>query len=180
MPFVGVHERARRIGEWVWLERRTFELMGRWAGTSDPAAAVLFGEMSRRHGWHAEVFFDRLPELASVDAESLVRPPGPATEELVETVGAASATLERLVGAYRVLVPMLVAEYRSTVPMLSPVAEGSLARWLGIVVRDDLEEWCRGDALVRDLLIDEGAVRAAGQHQMALELRVPATSRLTR
>jgi hypothetical protein len=179
IPFTGLHDRARRVGEWVWLERRTFEVMGRWAGTSDPASGVLFGEMSRRHGWHSEVLFDRLPELASVDADALVRAPGPATEALFEALDASASTLDRLVGAYRVLVPTLVGEYRSTVATLSPVAEASLARWLGIVVRDDVEEWCRGDAELRAALVDDDAVRAAGARQVELDLLAAASAGLT-
>lgn len=178
-PFTGLHDRARRVGEWVWLERRTFEVMGRWAGSSDPAAGVLFGEMSRRHGWHSEVLFDRLPELASVDADALVRAPGPATEALFGALEASASTLERLVGAYRVLVPTLLVEYRSTASTLSPVAEASLARWLDIVVRDDVEEWCRGDATLRAAVVDEAAVRAAGAHQVDLEVLEVASAGLT-
>lgn len=178
-PFTGLHDRSRRVGEWVWLERRTFEVMGRWAGSSDPAAGVLFGEMSRRHGWHSEVLFERLPELASVDADALVRAPGPATEALFGALDAAASTLERLVGSYRVLVPTLLGEYRSTAATLSPVAEASLARWLDIVVRDDVEEWCRGDAELRAALVDEAAVRAAGAHQVELEVLAVASAGLT-
>ena len=181
--FTDLHTRARRVGQWAWVERRVFELFGDWAGTTaDPDAAALFGEMSRRHGWHAEVFFDRLPELASVDAEGLVVPPGPATEAFVGALGAhdpASEPIDRLVAAYRVLLPMLVVEYRSAVPTFSPVAEPSLGRWVDIVLRDDLEEWSRGQQLLSAALTDAEVVRSAGARLVDLDVLAAATDRLT-
>ena len=181
--FTDLHTRARRVGQWAWLEQRVFELFGAWAGsTEEPDAAVLLGEMSRRHGWHAELFFDRLPELASVDAAALVAAPGPATEALFVGLAAPGepATLCRLVGAYRVVLPMLVAEYRAASESLSPVAEPSLRRWLEIVLRDDLEEWSRGQELLLAMLVDDDTVRAAGERQLELELLAVLTARLTR
>lgn len=178
--FTDLHARARRTGQWAWLERRLFEIVGGWAGTTeDPASSVLFGEMSRRHGWHAEVFFDRLPELASVDAEQLVTSPGPATDALLAAVAAQPPVIGRLVATYRVLLPLLVTEYRSTLVTLSPVAEPSLRRWLDIVVRDDLEEWARGHEVLSGALVTAEDVRDAGDRQVALDLLVLATDHLT-
>jgi hypothetical protein len=145
--------RAARLGEWVWCERRWFEVLGAWStSTPEPAATVLFGEMSRRHGWHAELFWDRLPELSTLDAASLVRSPGPATERLFEALGTLDGEpvdVRRLVGAYRVVLPMLVAEYRGALASSSPVAEPSLQRWLQLVLADDLDEWGRGESELR-------------------------------
>lgn len=182
-PFVGLHDRARRVGEWVWIERRVFETFGRWAGTTgSPAVDVHFGEMSRRHGWHAELFFDRLPELSSVDADALVRSPGPATEAFVVAAAAppGPAVLGPLVAAYRVLLPVLLTEYRDAAESLSPVAEPSLRRWLDIVVRDDVEELCHGLELLDHLVGDADDVRAAADCQVDLELLALATGRLAR
>jgi hypothetical protein len=179
-----LHTRAARVGGWVWCERRAFELLGSWAGTTpEPAVAVLFGEMSRRHGWHAELFADRLPELASVDAEALVAAPGPATLALVDAVASSEAGTSgtaRLVAWYRVLLPSMVAQYRASARTLSSVAEPSLVRWLDIVLRDDLEEWARGQQLTAGLLVDESTVRAAAAHQLELDLLAAPTRLLTR
>ncbi len=148
--------RAARLGEWVWSERRWFEILGAWStSTPEPGATVLFGEMSRRHGWHAELFWDRLPELSSLDAASLVRSPGPATERLFDALGALdgeAAAVRRLTGAYRVVLPLLVTEYRGALGSTSPVAEPSLQRWLQLVLTDDLDEWARGESALRAAL----------------------------
>ncbi len=182
--FTDLHARARRVGQWVWTERRVFECFGSWAGTTGlPAAAAHFGEMSRRHGWHAELFFDRLPELASVDAEGLVSSPGPATDAFFEGLAAIAEPAEpvalgRLVAATRVLLPMLLTEYRAAAAASSAVAEPSLRRWLDIVVRDDLDEWCRGQDLLAGVVHDVADVQAAGSAQLRLELLAVATAGL--
>ncbi len=191
--FVDLSTRAHRVGQWVWLERTYFELLGRWAGTAHGAPSIVFlGEMSRRHGWHAGVFFERLPELATMPAEDLVTAPGPATLSLLSAIDpagheAASAadagpevTVRRMVAAHRVLLPLLLAGYRDAMDSVSDVAEPSLRRWLDIVVRDDLDEWLRGEQLLRSLLVDSDVVEVAARHQLELELLVVPTAGLTR
>ena len=186
-PFVGLHERSRRLGQWVWLERSVFEILGAWSVSSEhPGVAVLFGEMSRRHGWHAEVLCGRLPELASVDAESLVVTPGAGTDALLAAVSAPGAVRStttdvlRLVGAYRMLLPVLVTNYRAASTTLSPVAEPSLGRWLEIIVGDDLDEWIRGEDLLRSMLLDAEVVGVALYHQLHLEQVALGSDRLSR
>jgi hypothetical protein len=179
--FTDLHARAGRIGQWVWIERRVFECFGSWAGTTElPAVAAHFGEMSRRHGWHAELFFDRLPELASVDAEGLVSSPGRATDAFFDglTAIAEPVALGRLVAASRVLLPMLLTGYRAAAASSSAVAEPSLRRWLDIVVRDDVDEWCRGQDLLSEVVDDVAAVHAAGSAQLRLDLLAVATGGL--
>jgi hypothetical protein len=169
-----LHERAARLGHCTWVERRCFEILGAWSSDTTAArAAVHFGTMSRRHGWHAELLRDRLPELASVDAESLVRAPGDGTERLMDGLAACGPDgdgLARCVGTYQVVLPVLVGAYRELESRLSPVAEPSLARWLRIVIDDDLQEWADGELLLRSLLVDEAAVDAASQVQHQMEL----------
>jgi hypothetical protein len=180
---VELHARARTIGHWAWTERRVFECFGAWAGTTpESTAAVCFGEMSRRHGWHAELWVDRLPELASVDAESLVVAPGPDTAALLDAMAADGdpSAVRRLSAAYRVLLPLLVTQYRAALGTVSAVAEPSLGRWLDIVLRDDLEEWSRGQSLLASVLVDETAVQAAAARQLELELLALRTAQLTR
>lgn len=167
--------RAARLGEWIWCERRWFEVLGSWATTTpEPGSAVLFGEMSRRHGWHAELFWDRLPELSSLDPESLVTPPGSATAQLFDDLAAlddAPIAVRRLTGAYRVVLPLLVAEYRDAVASASPVAEPSLRRWLELVLTDDLDEWSRGESELRSAIAGTDELEAALATQRALELQ---------
>ena len=167
--------RAARLGKWIWCERRWFEVLGAWATTTpEPGAAVLFGEMSRRHGWHAELFWDRLPELSSLDPDPLVRCPGPATAQLFDDVASLAdepVAVRRLTGAYRVVLPMLVAEYRGALASTSPVAEPSLQRWLQLVLSDDLDEWARGESELRSVIADADELEVALATQRALELQ---------
>lgn len=176
-------QRAERVGVWCWCERRLFELLGSWSGTTpEPDVAVFFGEMSRRHGWHAELLFDRLPELSALDAASLVVSPGAATSALFDGLDGVDgpSAAARLAGVHRVVLPLLITQYRSAIASASPVAEPSLARWLDIVVRDDLDEWSRARALLARCLVDESSVRAAVGHQLDIELAALATDALTR
>ena len=172
--FTGLLERAEQVGRWVWVERRVFEVFGRWAGScGDDVLDSFFADMSRRHGWHAEVLADRLPELTVVRIHDLVAPGSPETEEwfdLFEGDAETSGAIERAVSAYRVLLPMLVESYRDASGSMSPVAEPSLIRWTGIILADDIEEWEAGEEVVRSLLVDAGAVDEAKQCQQALEL----------
>lgn len=168
-----LHARATRLGHCVWVERRCFEVLGAWSGTTEqPRAAVHFGTMSRRHGWHAELLSDRLPELASVDPEALVRAPGGGTEALLDELAACGPDgdgLARCVGMYRVVLPVLVGAYRGLMAHLSPVAEASLSRWLRIVVDDDLAEWADGEVLLRSMLVDADSIDRAVELQRRME-----------
>jgi hypothetical protein len=184
-----LHDRSRRIGVWAWCERQLFAALGSWAQTTpDPAVAVFFGEMARRHAWHAELFFDRLPELASVDAEQLVVASGPATEALFDAVAAAGesashedhSALVRIVAVHRVALPLLVGEYQAARSTVSAVAEPALGRALDLVLRDDQEEWARAQPLLGRLLGDAEAARSAADQQLRLELLVVDTASLSR
>lgn len=148
-------DRAARIGHLVWFERQLFERFGAWAGTTGlDSVDVAYGELSRRHGWHAQVLFERLPELSVVDPDSLVVAPGPATAALVEHLG----TLDQAPAArrwwvsHRVVAPLTVTTLRSERLSVDPLAEPSLGRWLGILIADDVEELLDGDATARRIV----------------------------
>ncbi len=182
-PLVGLHERARRVGHHVWLEQRLFEILGAWSAVTPEAdVAALFGELSRRHGWHSGLFRDRLPELSSVDADALVTCPGPATERLIDEVADdvdPARTLEHLVAMHRVVVPLVLTQYRAELASASPVADASLSRWLRFVVDDDLDEWARGEAAIRALVVDAASVERCAKEQLRLELLAVATASLS-
>lgn len=159
--------RAERVGQLVWVERQVFERFGVWAGaTGLDAVDVAYGELSRRHGWHAQVLFERLPELSVLDPESVVTAPGPATTALFEhlaSLGDAPAVTRWWV-THRVVLPLLVAALRAVRASVDPTAEPALDRWLRIVLDDDVEELLRGDELARRLVpaeVDPGDLIAA-------------------
>lgn len=169
----GLVATARRVGHHVWVERRTFEWLGAWSNVpTEPAVTNLFGEAAARHGWHAELLLERLPELRELGAEDLVRAVDPTAEAVLGALARPEDPerhLEALVGHVRVVLPRLVGSCRALLDAASPVADRSLARWLRLVVEDDLEEWSRGEALLRRRLVDEAAVERAAAHQRELE-----------
>jgi hypothetical protein len=139
----------------VWVERRLFERYGAWAGaTGVDVVDLAYGELSRRHGWHAQVLFERLPELSVLDPESAVVPPGPASEALFDHLGSldAAPAEQRWWATHRVVLPLLVTTLRGERSSLDPTAEPSLDRWLRILVDDDVDELLRGDEVARRLL----------------------------
>ena len=172
-PWTGLLDTARVIGHHLWVERELFTWRGRWSKVDvDPEVTTFLGEMSARHGWHAELLFARLPELREVEAESLVVPGSDASTEVLKAVCIDPdpvRLIEALAGYQRVLLPVLLGSYRQLVQGANPASDASLVRWLGFVVGDDVDEWLRGDALVRSLLTEADGVRLAAERQRELE-----------
>lgn len=176
-------ERADRIGHLVWVQRQVFERLGAWAGsTGVDEIDVAYGDASRRHGWHAQVLFDRLPELSVVDAESLVRSPGPHTTGLfshLATLDGAPAA-HRWWVSHRVVLPLIVTTMRAEAASLSPTAEPSLMRWLRILVDDHVDELLSGDAIARRLVAVGDDITDVLGAQAAAERLAHATGLLLR
>lgn len=73
---LSLEAQAQLVGAYQWVERRLFEVLGAWVGTEPvPEAQALFDIYSQQHAWHAELFFDRLPALDSVDPATLTVSP---------------------------------------------------------------------------------------------------------
>lgn len=69
---------AEQVAVYRWLEHQLFATVGRWTAVEpDPAAAAVFSVLARQHAGHAELFADRLPVLAGIDADALAKPPAP-------------------------------------------------------------------------------------------------------
>lgn len=175
--------RAERIGQLVWVERQLFERYGAWAGATglDPVD-VAYGELSRRHGWHAQVLFERLPELSVLDPESLVAAPGPATSALFEHLASlddASAE-QRWWVTHRVVLPLVVTVLRAERTSVDPTAEPALDRWLRIVLADDVEELLGGDAMARRLVPADADPRELLEAQLHAERLAHASGLLRR
>ncbi len=166
-PSRSLHEMADLLGGRVWLERRLFESLGRWAtdaaadsesdGAAGPAALHL-AEASRRHGWHAQVWFDRMPELSGFDVEARVVPSDPglvALFDLLDGSDPATATVVRLDAYGRVLLPRMIVAYRATVGRLGAAADASVARWSRLVLVDDLEAWEQAESVLQRVVRTE-------------------------
>jgi hypothetical protein len=157
------------LGAYCAVERSLFELTGAMAveGGTEPAVAVRLDALSGEHAWHAELWADRLPVLSGVDAQALVVLPDPLTWVFAEL--RSGGPVGRLAGLFRVVLPRLVTSYQRHLRAASTVAETPTRRALRLVLRDEIEAWAGGEALVEGLLRGPGDVSAAAQAQLALE-----------
>ena len=158
---------AELVGAYRWVELALFRALGEWS-TADPLPEVqpVLAEQSARHGWHAELWADRLPVLDGLDPDALTAPPGPAASVLAVLVGteadeALPGVLPRLVGLFRVVLPRLVISYRDHLARTVPATDGPTARALRLVLADEEEDWRTGERLVQRLLSRPHDVEAA-------------------
>lgn len=163
-------EAAERIGGYVWLEERLFEVLGGWVrDVPAPAVKVQLATDSGQHAWRASRWRERLPRLREMPAEALVRPSRPELPAFVSVLAGAGNTLERVVGAYRVALPRLVVTYARHFGETASVSDGPTARALELALADALAQWRRGEAAVQSLLHDAGDVERAAVYQGRLE-----------
>ena len=63
-----IEESARRLGHYRWASIRLFEVLGSWvASVPEPDVKVFLAAASRRHGWHADLLRERLPEVRELN-----------------------------------------------------------------------------------------------------------------
>jgi hypothetical protein len=171
-PPLDLHQAAGLVGTYCAIERRLFELTGAMATEAEMPTEiqVYLDSLSAQHAWHAELWADRLPVVAGIDAQALVVVPGPAGEVLEEVAKARPA--EGLAGLFRVVLPRLVASYAHHEATASPASEPPTLRALRLVLRDEVESLVTGEALVQGLLGTPEAVAAAGKSVIRLESRL--------
>lgn len=132
---------AARIGHYVWVSARLFELTGQWATTStDPVLAIHFAATSSRFAWQATEWRRRLPTLREIDDRVLIRPPSEFTEAALDRL-AATAPQERL-AALATVIGDLEVVYRSHAEAASPLRDGAILRSL-TRIGTDLAELAR-------------------------------------
>jgi hypothetical protein len=129
-----------------------------------PAATVLFDELSLQHAWHAELLTERLPRRAGVERAELtvlgrLAEPMAMLAELADggdVVGVAAA--------YRLVVlPRLIEHGGDLAAGCSDAAERSLRRSLSFVALDLSQALARSGSLLVSLTADEGAEAHAGR-----------------
>lgn len=173
-----LHESGRRAGGYRWVESRLFEALGAWAVSApEGGAKAVLAAHARQHAGHADLWHELLPAAGDMTPESLTGPADAGlvafAAELASPVGS-STTVERLVGAYRVLLPRMVTAYTAHLELTSAVCDGPVIRALRLVLRDEVEGWAGGEALIQSMLVSEDQVRAAAQHQARLEWMITA------
>ncbi|MCU1351568.1 MAG: hypothetical protein JWM05_777 [Acidimicrobiales bacterium] len=165
---------ARRIGHHAWFERRMFEVVGGWlAVEADLDAKLFFGAHAPHHAWRAQVWHDRLPELAEMDRESFIRPDSEGTTAFFDALEAAGSTIERLVGTYRVAVPAAIAACDAHLRRIAAVADGPLLRWIGLVRHDAHGDLDAGGRLLVAKLVSDEDLREASEHEARLSSLLP-------
>ncbi len=164
---------AARIGGHHWFEQSLWRLLGGWAPiTDDPAASVLLDIHAQHAAWRAGQWWERLPVLAAIERDELIRPPSPALSVAVghlEGNAGPRTTVGRLAAGYRFLLPRLLACYQDEAGELSVVSDGPARRTLAQVDVDAVADWRAGEALVQRLLVDRSAVEEVVTTVAALE-----------
>jgi len=172
-PFT-LEESARRLGACRWVELRMFELMGRWVTTiPELDAKLVVGTQCSHHAWHAELWLERIPVTAEWTADGLTRPASGAVADLLDAVAGPvdpDLTIEKLVGVYRVVIPRTIAAYSFHLNHTSTVADVPVIRALKLCLRDELEDWREGEALLQSLIGSESEARRAASRQADLEV----------
>lgn len=152
-----LQEAGRAIGTYCWVERRLFEVLGGWVEIErDLRAKLLFAEHSLHHGWHSELWTERLPVARGLDAAELVVAPSPEARAVFDALAAMNGpddTIERLHVLYGVLLPQLVAVYVAAGAVASSVAERPTIRALTLIGRDDADDLIEGRGLL-DLMTE--------------------------
>jgi hypothetical protein len=171
------------MGACSWVESRLFEVLGAWVPTvPEPEVKAFLATHAREHAWHAELWHDQLPTAGELTPECLTRPANHGIAALVTALvepDGPGPTAERLVGAYRVLLPRMIAVYSAQLAAASPITDGPVLRALRLVLRDEVEEWIGGEAVLQTLLGTEEQVRSAASHQARLEWMMASSGGVT-
>jgi hypothetical protein len=168
---------AALVGEYRWIESTLYATLGSWVVDMPiPAVQLQVDAQSMRHGWHAELWAERLPVLAGVDAERLSVPSRPAQALFAALEGddlgggeGPPGALPRLAALYRVVLPRLVTSYVRHLRVASPITDAPVARALRLVLNDETEDWQAGERLVQRLVTRPHDVEAVYQFQQRLE-----------
>ena len=149
-----LHQTARLVGAYCWAEERLFALTGRWSADPGmtPGGQVALFEASRRHGWLAREWAERLPVVAGLDPEALTRPSGDVAAA-VEQLAVAQDPGARVVSLHGHLVPRLAATYRRHLDRCVAVADRPVARVLGLALDALAEEEAALTPVVEHLLV---------------------------
>lgn len=183
-------ESSRRLGAYLWIESRLYEVVGSWAREApEPEAKVLFDLLSSHHSWRADLWAGHMPRLKEIDLAELVRAPTPALEETLNWLEAPSETAggvtprggsgetESLMIAHgRVILPRLAAVYRRHLARTSPASDAPLIRSLNIAASDISDDWAEEERALQGISeasgIDRDVDERAALFQDDLESRL--------
>jgi hypothetical protein len=165
-----IRDTARRLARYEWVERRLFEILGRWSLDANPAElARLLAVQSHHHAWHAALWAERRPVLHDLtEADVAV---APALQEALEALAGSVAASERLSAVAEEVLPALLLVHRAHAAAADPVADGPVQRALGLVIADEDDDWRAARALLAAVAPGgAGAERGATRQSTLAEL----------
>lgn len=168
-----IEESARRLGHDRWASMRLFELLGSWvAEVPEPEVKVFLAAASRRHGWHAELLRERLPEVRELHPDRQTAPADPHLVVLFDELAALAGpdtTIERLTGVYDVVVPHLVEAQEWHLDRCTEVADASVMRTLRVILGDETDDVQVAKAHLQALFDGEESVTRAAAFRGRIE-----------
>ncbi len=168
-----IHDTARRMSHYRWMEERLFEVMGAWAtAVPEPAVKRYLATQCHRHSWHASLWQERLPVLSGVAVDEPMPMPDASLITFIEALASPvgpDTTIEKLAGACRVLLPRLVAAYQTHLVSTDQLIDGPTHRVLTLALRDEQEGWQEGELLLQSLIQTAPEAARAAVHQARLE-----------
>jgi hypothetical protein len=180
-PFT-IEQSAGMVGAWAWAERCLFEVVGGWVpSTTGAPPKVYFDACSQHHAWRAELWVDRLPARlvpayagagAPEPSAELVRPGTEAASTAMKALAELQGDAERLAAYCRVVLPRAAVAYRAWQRRCSPSSDRPIARVLGLVLTDLVNDWQEGAGVLVALLDGPGGeagAAAAGGASAAIE-----------
>ncbi|MEX2267371.1 MAG: hypothetical protein WEA75_01660 [Acidimicrobiia bacterium] len=151
-PGLTIDDLARFLSHATWLERRLFEVLGRWVTTTpEPGIKLALGRHSRHHAWHAQLLEPLRPDTRDHHVEQRA-PLDKEWRTRVSRMLAAATTSTRLERALDVLVGT-IACYEQHLAAMRPVRDGPARRAVGLVRALERAELAELEALRR---IDAG------------------------
>ncbi len=156
---LGIHATARYAAHFQWIEEQIFEILGGWSvSLTEPEAKLLVARHAAHHGWHAQLWAERRPNLREA---SIGDPESADWLDLIGGVQAGSgeySSILKLAGMYRVLLPRLTAQYSNVLASTAEVADKPVIRTIQLVMADEREDAQEGKILLQSLLGTADAV----------------------
>lgn len=164
-PAADLASAAARVGAYVWLSHRLFEVLGAWASsTDDPATIATFAGAARRFADQGRRWEERLPMLREADYDGLVRPAGPGAESVVASLVTLTDPSARL-GSLREVLTALDDGFAAHLAACSEVRDATTALTLA---------WARSDlASLVDAVDERSNCVTVGTKQSAPPTREP-------
>src|SRR5437879_5458441 len=166
-------DQARLVARRAWIERRLFEIVGRWSTEDGDADAVrVFAAEARHHAWRADRWSDLAPVLHDVDPAA--HDPSTAALEAVDALASITTTLDRITALATVVLPNIVRAYEADLASGEPVADAPLLRVLQMIVLDAKQDWGAAAQLQRSVVrTEEDSERAAATQSWLEVLLLP-------